>query len=223
MGWFRGRSNFLLAQDTVLQCRVEEPELSNWGKYRRYISILFGVSLVGLALHALDDAYVTGEPNWYGVPPEEFLIVVALIYLIVPPIGLWLLRRGQAVGFIIVAGYAFQALYGAGINHVRHLYGNFSGSQLLPTILTALKIDYSPWLATRGITPLLLNMIGLGNTPPHSHTTLSNIVVFSNIAINLTLFYFLFLAARELWLVGRLATESIGNPRPGQQTKDHGS
>lgn len=173
--------------------------MSNWEKYRRYITILFGISLVGLALHAYDDAYVTGEPGWYGVSPVEFLIVVALIYLIVPPIGLWLARRGNWIGLVILAGYTFQALYGAGINHVRHLYGNFSGSQLLPTILTALKYDYTPLLNTRGILPLLLNMIGLGNTPPHSHTTFSNIVVFCNIAINLTLFYYLFLATRELW------------------------
>ena len=191
----------------MLQCRAEEIGLTNWEKYRRYVTILFGVSLLGLALHAIDDAYITGEPNWYGVRPEEFLIVVALIYLIVPPFGLWLVRRGKWIGLVIAAGYAFQALYGAGINHVRHLYGNFSGSQLLPTILAALKIDYAPWLATRGITPLLLNMVGLGSTPPHSHTTVSNFIVFCNIAINLTLFYFLFLAARELWHQKKFATE----------------
>jgi len=202
--WF----HFCLLKEKMLQCRAEEMKLqSNWEKYRRYITILFGVSLVGLAFHAVDDAYVTGEPGWYGVSPVEFLIAVALIYLIVPPIGLWLARRGKWYGLVIVAGYTFQALYGAGINHVRHLYGNFSGSQLLPTILTALKYDYAPLLSTRGILPLLLNMIGLGNTPPHSHTMFSNVIVFCNIAINLTLFYFLFLAARELWQGNKLATE----------------
>ncbi len=170
----------------------------NWEKYRRYITVLFGASLVGLGLHAIDDAYVTREPDWYSLSSELFLVVVALIYLIVPPIGLVLARRGKWLGFVILAGYTFQALYGAGINHVRHLFGNFSGSQLLPTLLTTLKIDYAPYLNARGVLPLLMNMAGLGVTPPHSHTVLSSVVVFCNIAINLTLFFYLFLAAREL-------------------------
>ncbi len=172
---------------------------ANWEKYRRYITVLFFASLIGLGLHAIDDAYVTREPDWYSLSPELFLVVVALIYLIVPPIGLVLARRGNWLGLVVLAGYAFQALYGAGINHVRHLFGNFSGSQLLPTILTALKIDYTPYLNTRGVLPLLLNMAGLGVTPPHSHTIPSTMIVFCNIAINLTLFVFLFLAALELW------------------------
>jgi hypothetical protein len=172
---------------------------ANWEKYRRYFTVLFVASLLGLSLHAIDDAYVTREPDWYGISPELFLVVVAVIYLVVPPIGLVLARRGRWLGFVILAGYTFQAMYGAGINHVRHLFGNFSGSQLLPTVLTALKVDYSPYLNMRGVLPLLMNMAGLGVTPPHSHTLLSTLVVFCNIAINLTLFVFLFFAASELW------------------------
>lgn len=185
---------------------------ANWEKYRRYITMLFGLSLVGLSLHAIDDAYVTREPDWYSLSPELFLVVVALIYLIVPPIGLVLARRGNWFGFVILAGYTFQALYGAGINHVRHLFGNFSGSQLLPTILTALRIDYTPYLNTRGVLPLLMNMAGLGTTPPHSHTILSSVVVFCNIAINLTLFYYLFLAIREIKFTRK--SQSITPPAP---------
>ena len=191
----------------MLQCRAEEIELTNWEKYRGYITVFFGVSLLGLALHALDDAYVTREPDWYGLAPEQFLLLVAAIYLIVPPIGLVLARRGKWLGFGIVAAYTFQALYGAGINHVRHLFGNFSGSQLLPSILTALKIDYAAYANAKGFVPILMNMAGLGTTPPHTHTTLSNVIVFCNIAINLTLFYYLFLAARALWHQKKLATE----------------
>lgn len=184
---------------------------ASWEKYRRYITMLFGLSLIGLSLHAIDDAYVTREPDWYSLSPELFLVVVALIYLIVPPIGLVLARRGKWLGFVILAGYTFQALYGAGINHVRHLFGNFSGSQLLPTILTTLGIDYTPYLNTRGVLPLLMNMAGLGVTPPHSHTLVSTMVVFCNIAINLTLFLYLFLAARELW---RQRTPRIAKLQP---------
>ena len=194
----------------MLQCRVEEMKLqSSWETYRRYVTILFGVSLLGLALHALDDAYVTREPDWFGISPEGFLVLVALLYLIVPPIGLQLARRGKWYGLLIVAAYAFQALYGAGINHVRHLSGNFSGSQLLPSILAALKIDYTPYAQGNGYAAILMNMAGLGITPPHTHTTLSNLIVFCNIAINLALFYFLFLAARELWRIK--STEGTGN------------
>jgi hypothetical protein len=80
----------------------------------------------------------------------------------------------------------------------------------LPTILTAFKIDYTPYLNTQGVLPLLLNMAGLGVTPPHSHTILSTMVVFCNIAINLTLFLYLFLTARELWRQRVL----LSSPRP---------
>lgn len=171
----------------------------NWEKYRRNFTILFFISLTGLGLHALDDTFVTREPDWYAISAPEFLFYVALIYLIVPPIGLWLARRRRLVGLVILAMYAFQAFYGAGLNHVRHLSGNFQGSQLLPMILNALGVNYAAYLNGSGFLPVLMNMAGLGVTPPHSHTLLSNIVVFSNIAINLTLMAYLVLAAREWW------------------------
>ncbi len=171
----------------------------NWEKYRRNFTILFFISLVGLGVHALDDAFVTREPDWYAISAAEFLFYVALIYLVVPPIGLWLARRGRLIGLTILALYAFQAFYGAGLNHVRHLSGNFQGSQLLPLILNSLGVNYGAWLKGRGFLPVLMNMAGLGTTPPHSHTLLSNLVVFSNIAINLTLMAYLALAAREWW------------------------
>ncbi len=185
--------------------------MSNWEKYRRHLTILFIVSLVGLALHAIDDAYVTREPDWFGVSPEQFLLLVGATYLIVPPIGLWLARRGKWLGLVILAGYTFQALYGAGINHVRHLFGNFSGSQFLPTVLTALKMDYASYANGKGFVPILMNMAGLGITPPHTHTLASNIIVFCNIAINLTLFYYVFLSARELWRQKMTTTQSTRN------------
>ena len=48
--------------------------VSNWSKYLRYITRLFCISLVGLGLHALDDALVTREPDWYGIGVGEFLL-----------------------------------------------------------------------------------------------------------------------------------------------------
>ncbi|MBI3538172.1 MAG: hypothetical protein HY070_11535 [Chloroflexi bacterium] len=167
-------------------------------KYLRNITILFGISLIGLAFHALDDALVTREPDWYSIGVAEFLLYVALIYLIVPPIGLWLTRRNANwFGIVILAAYAFQAFYGAGLNHVRHLFGNFSGSQLLPMILNALGVNYQAALNQPGFWPVVMNMAGLGVTPPHTHTFLSNVIVFCNIGINIALGAHVFLLARE--------------------------
>ena len=178
---------------------------SNWQKYLRYITILFFVSLIGLSLHALDDALVTREPDWYNVGVAEFLFYVALIYYVVPPLGLLLARRGKIIGLVILAVYAFQAFYGAGVNHVRHLLGEFQGSQLLPTVVKLLGINYAPYLTGHGFLSVVLNMAGLGVTPPHTHTLASDIVVFFNIALNLVLMYYLALAAREWWRRRNLA------------------
>ncbi len=172
---------------------------SNRQKYLRYITILFFISLIGLTLHALDDALVTREPDWYNISVAEFLFDLALIYLIVPPIGLWLARRGHVIGLVILLAYAFPAFYGAGLNHVRHLFGSFQGSQLLPTIFKALGIDYAPYLTNHGFLTVIMNMAGLGVTPPHGHTILSDAVVFFNIGLNLVLMFYLALAAREWW------------------------
>ena len=165
----------------------------------RGVTILFVVSLVGLGLHVLDDALVTREPDWYGIGVGEFILYCALLYLIVPPLGLILARRGHRMGLVIVALYALQAFYGAGVNHVRHLLGSFQGSQLLPTILKALGVDYAPLLIGHGFVSVLMNMAGLGVTPPHTHTMLSNLVIFFNIGINITLLIYVALAARESW------------------------
>ncbi len=169
-------------------------------KYLRYVTILFVVSLVGLGLHALDDAFLTRENKWYGISVAEFLLYVALVYLIVPPLGLLLTRRGNWIGIVILLGYAFQAFYGGGVNHVRHLFGSFSGSQFLPTLLKTLGVNYEAYLNQKGFVPVLMNMAGLGVTPPHTHTLLSNIIVFFNIGLNLTLMGYLALLARELWI-----------------------
>lgn len=153
------------------------------------ITILFIVSFIGLWLHIVDDAIITNEPAWYGISVAEFLLACALVYMIVPPIGLWLARRGSVLGLLIVLGYAFQALYGAGVNHVRHLFGNFSGSQLLPTLLNSMGVDVTD---IRGHGPLTVvtGMLGLGITPPHTHILASNILVFINIAVNISLILF---------------------------------
>lgn len=176
---------------------------TRWNRYLAAITILFFISLTGLGLHVLDDALVTREPDWYGVGTGEFLLYAALIYLIVPPLGLVLARRGRMSGFVILGLYAFQAFYGAGLNHVRHLFGNFQGSQVLPTIMKSLGVDYAPFLSGHGLLSVLMNMAGLGVTPPHTHTLASDAVVFFNIGLNLALLVYLFLAARHAWKMRR--------------------
>lgn len=162
------------------------------------ITILFVISFIGLWLHIVDDAIITNEPAWYGISIAEFLVACALVYVIVPPLGLWLARRGSVVGMLIVLGYAFQALYGAGVNHVRHLFGDFRGSQMLPTLLNSLGIDVTD---IRGHGPLtvVMGMLGLGITPPHTHILASTILVFINIAINISLILFTVSALYFWW------------------------
>ncbi|MBI5031638.1 MAG: hypothetical protein HZB51_14005 [Chloroflexi bacterium] len=168
-------------------------------QYLRYITILFCVSLVGLGLHIIDDALVTREPDWYGISVGEFFLACAIIYLILPPIGMWLARRGSLIGLAILLLYAFQALYGAGLNHLRHLLGEFQGSQLLPTVLKSLNIDYAPYLTNHGFLTVMMNMAGLGITPPHTHSLVSNLVVYFNVGVNAALIAFILLAARAWW------------------------
>jgi len=46
---------------------------------------------------------------------------------------------------------------------------------------------------------VIMNMAGLGVTPPHTHTLASDVVVFFNIGLNIVLMYYILLAAREWW------------------------
>ena len=165
------------------------------------ITILFALSFFFLWLHIIDDAIVTNEPAWYGITLAEFLLYCAFVYAIVPPLGLWLARRGSAIGLLIVLGYAFQAMYGGGINHIRHLFGDFRGSQMLPTLLNAVGIQITD-IRGHGFWTVVMGMAGLGNTPPHDHILASTIVAFINIALNLTLIIFC-LAALHAWYQAR--------------------
>lgn len=160
------------------------------------ITILFGVSFLLLTLHILDDAFVVNEAAWYGITTAEFLLGCVLLYAIVPPFGLWLSRRERVLGYFILLLYALQAFYGAGLNHVRHLLGDFRGSQLLPTLLTnvGIRMDY---LNGQGMISLFAGMLGLNNgVPPHTHNMFSNVVVFLSVGVNLALIGFIVFA---LW------------------------
>ncbi len=165
------------------------------------ITILFVLSFVFLWLHIIDDAVITNEPAWYGISTFDFLLACALVYAIVPPFGLWLARRGSAVGLIIVLLYALQALYGGGINHVRHIFGDFRGSQILPLLLGNLGVNVTD-IRGHGFFTVLMGMAGLGITPPHEHILASTVIAFINIALNLTLVVFCALAL-YVWFQNR--------------------
>ena len=162
------------------------------------VTILFLVSYVFLWLHILDDALVTNEPSWYGITIPEFLLYCAFVYAFVPPLGLWLAWRGSVIGLIIVLGYAFQAMYGGGLNHVRHIFGDFRGSQLLPTLLNAIGIQVTD-IRGHGLLTVLAGMAGLGVTPPHSHNIVSTLVAFTNVGLNAVLILFAVLAIYVWW------------------------
>jgi hypothetical protein len=170
------------------------------------ITILFAASFVFLWLHILDDAIVTNEPAWYGITIPEFLLYCALVYAIVPPVGLWLARRGSFLGLVIVLVYALQAMYGGGVNHVRHIFGDFQGSRLLPTLMGAVGVQITD-IRGYGIGTVLMGMAGLGTTPPHEHILLSTLVAFINIGLNAALIILCLMAMYALWQANAAARE----------------
>src|SRR5262249_4179751 len=138
-------------------------------RYTRWVPILFIISLFFLIIHVLDDAINLGEPRDWGVSIPEFLFIVASLYLIIPPLGAALARRGYVLGFIIVMLYAFQAFYGAGFNHMRHLSGDFGGLGIVGKALMALGVDCLN-IKGQGFVTGILAMVGCGTTSPHTHT-----------------------------------------------------
>lgn len=168
-------------------------------RYPRLLTILFCISLFFLSLHVIDDVITTDEATESGVTVPEFLFYVGLIYLIVPPLGVILARRGRPLGFVIVTLYGLQAMYGAGLNHVRHMLGDFSGSKLIPAMLAFFGIHLND-IRGYGFASVLMGMLGLGETPPHTHTILSTLIVVINIPLNAALILISFLAFWQIWI-----------------------
>lgn len=177
-------------------------------RYLRWLTILFCVSLFFLALHVIDDVITTDEATESGVSILEFFIYAGLIYLIIPPLGLILARRGNLIGTVIVILYGLQAMYGAGLNHVRHMFGDFGGSKTLSTLLAFFGIHITD-IRGYGFGSVLMGMAGLGETPPHTHTLFSTLIVAINIPLNLTLILVTFLAWRQAYRVRKLASQNL--------------
>ncbi len=176
-------------------------------RYVRSLTLLFITSLFFLALHVIDDALATGEPAEYGISAPEFFLYTALLYLVIPPLGLLLARRGQMLGLLIVLLYALQAFYGAGVNHIRHMFGDFGGSKLLPTLLGLFGVRLSEPQGY-GMLSVLLGMAGIGQTPPHAHSLFSTIVVLVDTALNLALMAVAVAALYDAWRIRSTRTAS---------------
>ncbi len=155
-------------------------------RYTRWIPILFVISLFFLSIHVVDDALFLNEPADWGVSVPEFLAIVASFYLIVPPLGAVLARRGQPVGFVIVLLYALQAFYGAGVNHMRHLSGEFGGAGMVSRSLAALGLTWGD-IRGHGFLTGIAAMLGLGVTTPHTHTWWSTAIAAIDIILNVPL------------------------------------
>ena len=155
-------------------------------RYTRWVPILFAVSLFFLMTHVLDDAFNLGEPRDWGVSTAEFLVIVASMYLVIPPLGAALARRGSVWGFVIVLLYALQAYYGGGINHMRHLTGDFGGSGIIARTLLTAGISWGD-IRGHGFLTGVAAMLGLGINSPHSHTWWSTDIALINVLLNIPL------------------------------------
>jgi hypothetical protein len=144
------------------------------------------ISLGFLIIHVLDDALNLGEPRDWGVSIPEFLFIVASLYLIIPPLGAALARRGQVLGFVIVMLYAIQAFYGAGYNHMRHLRGEFGGLGIVGKALMAIGVDCLN-MKGHGFVTGMLAMAGCGVTSPHTHVWWSTAVAAIDMVLNIPL------------------------------------
>jgi hypothetical protein len=167
-------------------------------RYTRWVPSLFVVSLCFLCIHVLDDAFNLNEPGDWGVSVPEFLLVVASMYLIIPPLGAAMARRGQPLGFAIVMLYAFQAFYGAGFNHIRHLTGDFGGIGIFGKALMAAGVDCLN-MKGQGYLTGILAMLGCGTTSPHSHAWWSTAVAATDMVLNIPLILLCILALIQGW------------------------
>lgn len=162
----------------------------------KYVTLFFCVSLFFLAIHTVDDAFNLGEAEEWGVTYAEFFFYLATIYLIIPPLGLLLARRFHPIGYVTVGLYALQAMYGGGINHVRHMLGDFGGSRIMPTLLGYVGIHITD-IRGYGFWSGVLEMLGLAKVEPHVHSLPSSLVAFANIGVNAVLVVLCLLALRE--------------------------
>jgi hypothetical protein len=165
-------------------------------RLNRYIAILFGISLLFLALHAAYDGIVLDETEDWGVTLPQYFFYLALIYLTIPPLGLFLARRLNPLGWMILGSYGLQVMYGAGITDDQPMLG------VMPRLLGNLGIHISS-IQGYGFFSIILEILGFATSEPHSPTLFSNLVADANIAVNGMLILLCLLALRSWWIERR--------------------
>lgn len=161
-------------------------------RLNKYLTLVFSISLFFLVLHAAHDAFVLDEAADWGVSYFEYFFYLALVYLTVPILGLFWARRGQVFGYLIVALYALQVMYGAGVTDDRPMIG------LVPRLLGAFGIHIFS-IHGYGFLTIILEILGVGEFEAHAPTLLSTLIQYANIGINAILLALCLLALYQWW------------------------
>ncbi len=146
-------------------------------RLNKYVAILFAVSIVFLALHAAYDGTVLGEAEDWGVGIVEYFFYLALIYLIVPPLGVFLAQRSNPIGYGIVGFYALQVMYGAGITDDRPMIG------IAPKLLGVFGIQVTS-IQGYGFFSVIMEILGLAPLEPRVSSLFSTVIAYTNIVVN---------------------------------------
>ncbi len=165
-------------------------------RLNKYVTVLFFASLLFLALHAAYDGIVLDEAADWGVSLLQYLLYLAIIYLIVPPLGLFLARRFNPIGWVILGLYALQVMYGAGITDDQPMLG------IMPRLLGSLGVHISG-IQGYGFFSIILEILGFAPSEPPSPTLFSNLVADANIVVNGALILLCVLALRSWWIERR--------------------
>ena len=167
----------------------------------KYLAILFAVSIVFLALHAAYDGIVLGEAEDWGVGIVEYFFYLALIYLIVPPLGVFLAQRSNPIGYGIVGLYALQVMYGAGITDDRPMIG------IVPRLLGVFGVQVTS-IQGYGFFSVIMEILGLAPSEPRVSSLFSTAIAYTNVIVNGALVVLCLLGLWAWWSQRRAPTPS---------------
>ena len=167
----------------------------------KYLAILFAVSIVFLALHAAYDGIVLGEAEDWGVGIVEYFFYLALIYLIVPPLGVFLAQRSNPIGYGIVGLYALQVMYGAGITDDRPMIG------IVPRLLGVFGVQVTS-IQGYGFFSVIMEILGLAPSEPRVSSLFSTAIAYTNVIVNGALVVLCLLGLWTWWSQRRAVAQS---------------
>jgi hypothetical protein len=165
-------------------------------RLNKYGTILFFISLFFLALHAAYDGIVLDEAEDWGVTLAQYFFYLALIYLTIPSLGLFLVRRLNPIGWMIVGLYAMQVMYGAGITDDQPMLG------VMPRLLGNLGVHISS-IQGYGFFSIILEILGFAPVESHAPTIFSSLAADVNIVVNGALILLCLFALRSWWIERR--------------------